>query len=122
MHQTNTAPAPKRERGPKGSFAYEVELTTSDPGAKIEVKKEYVGDSPLKIKLYGDSDGTFHGGMDYVIRAYPVRPGQYQQVKVFSGGGRLGPEERIPKKIYFDMNSEPAPDKQQIDLNVNTKE
>ena len=120
---TKTDPnKPKPLRGPRGSWGYEVEVTTSDPGSKIEVNKEYVGDSPLKIMLYGDKDGTFHSNMDYDIRAYPVKSGQNLQWKVFTGGGHGQREDRVPKKIYFDLNLERAPEKSEIKLNVTTEE
>jgi len=109
------------ERGPHGSWPHKIEVTTSDPGAKIEVNKAYIGDAPLTITVYGDHDGTFRRGMDYIIRAYPVKPGQYLQTKTFSGGGRLGPEERVPQRIFFDLNL-PAPDKEQVDVNGTTKD
>ena len=76
---TNKSTAEKPERGPHGTIAYFVEIETSEPGAKIEANGDWVGESPMKLKILGDRDGTFHnvGSYQYVIRAY-VRQGQYQ--------------------------------------------
>jgi hypothetical protein len=105
---------PKPLRGPHGSWGHPVEVLTSTPGSKIEVNKEYIGDSPLTIVIYGERDGVFHRDMDYMIRAYPVKPGQTLQWKFFTGieGGPRA--ERIPKKIYFDLNLERAPEKKEL--------
>ncbi len=97
------------EQGPEGTIAYLVEVTSSEPGVRIEVNGEYVGKTPLTIKIFGDKDGTFHnfGSMnyvnEYVITAYPVRPHQARQTKRFHTGGIFAPEDRIPKKIFFDF-------------------
>jgi hypothetical protein len=50
----------QRERGPAGTIAYHVELESSEPGARVEVNGDYVGKTPMKIKVFGDDDGTFH--------------------------------------------------------------
>ena len=110
--------APGAEAGPGGTIAYLVQVETSEPGARIEANGEDVGKSPLTLKIYGDKDGTFHnfGSYDYVIKAYPVRPGQSVQTKVFRTGGWFMPEDKIPSKVYFDMSLNPAT--QTIDGNV----
>ena len=96
---------PGAERGPHGTIAYTVPLTASPPGARIDVNGEYVGNAPLTLKLFGDKDGTFHdfGSYYFVIRAFPLTTNQFPQVRYFRTG-RFGPEDRIPKEIYFDMN------------------
>jgi hypothetical protein len=101
--------------------AYLVAIETSEPGARIEAGGEDVGKSPMTLKIYGDKDGTFHnfGTYLYVIKAYPVRPGQYLQTKVFRTGGGGRPEDRIPTRLYFDVNLEPTRATQKIDVNVN---
>ncbi len=93
------------ERGPNGTIAYTVEVEASEPGVKIEANGDYIGATPCILKIFGDKDGTFHnfGSYEYVIRAIPQRQGQLEQTKVFHTGGWFTPEDRIPKKIYFEM-------------------
>lgn len=84
-------------------------METSDPGSRIEVDGEFVGMSPLKVTIWGDRDGTFHGGGDghTVFKAYPVKPGQFPQTKSFLNGAQqfmFGQEDRVPKRLYFDLN------------------
>src|SRR6184192_3306917 len=51
---------PGVERGPNGTIAYEVSVESSPPGATIEANGQNVGQAPLKLKIFGDKDGTFH--------------------------------------------------------------
>lgn len=109
---TTTPTAENPEHGPDGTIAYYVEVESSEPGAKIETNGDYIGTAPLKLKIWGDKDGTFHnfGSYTYTIRAYPVRPGQQIQTKDFRTGGWFTPEDMIPKRVYFDFGpaGEPA--------------
>jgi len=100
---------PGAERGPHGTMAYDVLIEASAPGARIEANGEDIGPAPVHIKIYGDPDGTFHdfGSYQYVIRALPVTTNQFAQVRVFQTGHMLSPEDRIPPRIYFDMNQPP---------------
>ena len=120
---TSSSTAQKPERGPDGTIAYLVSIETSEPGARIEANGEDVGKSPMTLKIFGDKDGTFHnfGSYHYVIKAYPVRQGQYLQTKVFRTGGWFTPEDKIPSRLYFDIGLEPATPTQYIDVNVNAK-
>lgn len=120
---TSSSTAQKPERGPDGTIAYMVQIETSEPNARIEVNGEDVGRSPMTLKIFGDKDGTFHnfGSYQYVIKAYPVRQGQYVQTKVFRTGGWFTSEDKIPSRIYFDMNLEPTTATQKIEVNSNTK-
>ena len=97
---------PGAERGPHGTIAYEVLLEASEPGARIEANGEYIGNTPLRLKLYGDKDGTVHdfGAYHYVIRALPLVTNQFMQVRYFRTGRGWTPEDIIPKHIFFDMN------------------
>jgi len=102
-------PAPdsgKAEHGPQGTIAYMVEVESSEPGARIEANGDYVGKTPLTLKIFGDRDGTFHnfGSREYIVKAYPVRSGQYVQTKVFRTGGWFSAEDMIPHRIYFDLD------------------
>jgi hypothetical protein len=104
---------PKPEKGKAGTIAYLVEVESSEPGARIEVNNEYVGKTPTTLKIFGDKDGTFHnfGSYEYRVTASPVRAGQQAQTKVFKTGGWFTPEDRIPKKIFFDFGALPEPTK-----------
>lgn len=99
-----------RERGPDGTVAYTIQIEASEPEVKIEANGEYLGTAPLTHTLFADRDGTFHnfGSFDYVIRALPAGPGQYLQTKVFRTGGFFTQEDRVPKRIYFDMKQAPG--------------
>lgn len=100
---------PGAERGPHGTMAYHVPVESSDPGARIEVNGEYVGTTPLTLKIFGDPDGTFHdfGSYEYVVRAFPVRTNQFVQTRVFRTGKMFSGEDYIPSQIYFDLNQPP---------------
>ena len=101
----STAP-PNPDRGPDGTIAYYVEVESSEPGVRIEADNDYVGKTPLKLKIFGDKDGTFHnfGRADYIVRAFPLNTNHYTQSKVFRTGGWFSQEDKIPSRIYFDMN------------------
>ena len=73
---------------------------------RIEANNDYIGKAPLTLKIFGDKDGTFHnfGSSDYIIRAYPLSTNQYIQTKVFRTGGWFSQEDKVPSRIYFDMN------------------
>jgi hypothetical protein len=97
---------PGAERGPHGTMAYEVQVEASEPGARIEANGEVLGNTPVRLKIFGDTDGTFHdfGSEWYVIRALPLSTNQYAQTRAFGTGRWFGPEDRIPDRVYFDMN------------------
>src|SRR5262245_28460788 len=100
------------EHGPHGTIAYNVLVEASEPGVRIEVNGEYVGNAPLNLKIFGDKDGTFHdfGSYVYVIRALPVGTNQYVQTRVFRTGKMFTPQDRIPQRVFFDMNQVPPPE------------
>ncbi|HWX20784.1 MAG TPA: hypothetical protein VN578_12875 [Candidatus Binatia bacterium] len=100
---------PGVERGPHGTIAYNVQVETSEPGVKIEANGEYVGTTPLTLKIFGDKDGTFHdfGSYYYIVRAYPLHTNEYVQTRVFGTGRHFSHEDRIPQRIYFDMTQPP---------------
>lgn len=101
-----TGSSPKAERGPDGTIAYKVEVESSTPGARIEVNEDYIGQTPITLTIFGDKDGTFHnfGSKDYIIRAFPVTTNQFPQAKVFRTGGWFSDEDRVPSRIFFDMD------------------
>jgi len=94
------------ERGPEGTIAYYVQVEASEPDVRIEANNDYIGKAPLTLKIFGDKDGTFHnfGSQDYVIRAFPNNTNQTVQTKVFATGRWFAQEDKIPKRIYFDMS------------------
>ncbi len=102
---------PGAERGPHGTIAYDILVEASPPGARIEANGQDAGNTPVHLKIFGDTDGTFHdfGYPYYVIRALPLTTNQYEQVRFFGTGQWFGPEDRIPKQIDFDMNQKPPP-------------
>jgi hypothetical protein len=77
----------------------QVEVITDPPGARIELNGDFVGLAPTIITMLGEPDGEVE--QDYVVRAYPPGPEFYPQAKVFSK--RVGDDDRIPKRIFFDM-------------------
>src|SRR5712692_9884730 len=100
---------PGAEHGPHHTMAYDVLIEASEPGARIEANGQDVGNTPLHLKIFGDPDGTFHdfGSPYYVIRALPLTTNQFEQVRFFGTGQWFGPEDQVPKQIYFDMNHKP---------------
>jgi hypothetical protein len=91
-------------------MAYHVLIEASEPGARIEANGEYVGQTPVTLKIFGDRDGTFHdfGSYHYVIQALPIATNQFAQVRLFGTGRGWSHEDRIPERIYFDM-TRPVP-------------
>jgi hypothetical protein len=92
------------EKGPHGTIAYLVEVSSSEPGAVIEANNEYIGKTPVVLKIFGDKDGTFHnfGNYHYLVTAHPPGGG-LPQTKDFRTGGWFTTEDMIPRKIYFDF-------------------
>jgi hypothetical protein len=94
------------EQGPDGTIAYYVPIQSSEAGAQIEVNGETVGTTPMKLKIFGDRDGSFHnfGSYDFVVRAYPPAGGR-AVTKVFRTGALMSAEDRIPEEIFFRFNA-----------------
>src|ERR1041384_8284061 len=102
---------PGVERGPHGTMAYDVLIEASEPGARIEANGESIGNTPVHLKIFGDTDGTFHdfGSYFYVVQAFPLATNQFPQGRWFRTGRGFTPEDQIPKSIHFDMNQPPPP-------------
>jgi len=109
---------PNIEKGPQGTIAYNVPVDASEPGVRIEANGEDMGRTPMMLKIWGDKDGTFHnfGDSRYVVKAYPTKPGQYAQTKVFGTGGWFAPESKVPKKIFFEMGLAPDMPTERIEV------
>ncbi len=101
-----SGPTDKVERGRQGTIAYQVKIDSTDPGARVEVNHDFVGVTPVEIKVWGDRDGTFHnfGSADFIIRVHPVKEGQSIQTKVFRTGGWFAREDRVPQHLFFDLH------------------
>ena len=104
----STTGAGKAERGREGTIAYQVQIESSEPGARVEANGDYVGKTPMTLKIFGDKDGTFHnfGTDDYVIRVHPVRRGQHRQTRVFRTGRWFSQEDKIPNRLFFDLEEQ----------------
>ncbi|MGI8957345.1 MAG: PEGA domain-containing protein [Chthoniobacterales bacterium] len=77
---------------------------SSQPGARIEINNEYVGQTPFTYKWLANMYSHFGKFADETsIRAYPFGPHQYQQRKYFES--HHGDLPKIPQQIYFDMSS-----------------
>jgi len=102
---------PGAERGPHCTMAYNVPVEASEPGVRIEANGQFVGTTPMTLKIFGDPDGTFHdfGSYYYVIQAIPAKTNQYVQTGAFRTGHLFTPEDYIPKQVHFDMNQPPPP-------------
>ena len=102
---------PGAEPGPHHTMAYYVSIEASEPGARIEANGEDAGQTPVRLKIFGNPNGTFHdfGSDYYVIRALPLNTNQFPQVRMFGTGRGPAPRERIPQRIYFDMNHAAPP-------------
>ena len=101
---------PGAERGPHNTMAYTILIEATEPGASIEANGEVMGNTPLKLKVFGDVDGTFHdfGSYYFGIRAFPVATNHHPQARFFRTGRGFTPEDRIPERIFFDL-TRPAP-------------
>ena len=97
---------PGAEVGPDRTIAYDMLVETSEPGMVIEANGEYMGKSPIHLKIFGNIKGTFHdfGSDFFVVHALPLTTNQFAQTRAFRTG-----KDPIPKAIYFDMNQPPPP-------------
>ena len=104
-----TPPNPNAESGPDGTIVFRVPIESSEPGAKVEVNGETVGNTPMVLKVFGDRDGSFHnfGSYDFIVRVYPPGTGRSAQTKVYKTGALLAHEDKIPEKIFFDFGTKP---------------
>jgi hypothetical protein len=100
------ASGPSVEHGRDGTIAYNVQIESNESGARVEADGDYVGKTPMTLKIFGDKDGTFHnfGSYEYVIRVFPVKTNQFIQTKVFRTGGWFSPEDKVPSHLFFDLD------------------
>ena len=96
---------------------FTVKIISEPSGAKIEVNNNYVGKTPLTIKVEGWRDTqTFI--RKHIIVAHPVQAGGETQVKYFTGWYQPDKSygDKIPNTIYFNMNLIRIPE--QLNLNI----
>ncbi len=59
---TNLTRPDDLERGPAGTIAYKVQIESTEPGVRIEANNDYIGTTPLTLKIFFDmgqpSSGT----------------------------------------------------------------
>ncbi len=81
-----------------------VRIETLPPKRKIMVNNEYVGDSPISIKLpVYDKDYTSNIKVYYRIEAYPIRGDAQSQVKIVELVECDECGEEKPFRIFMDM-------------------
>jgi hypothetical protein len=105
-------PTATSERGPDGTIAYNVPVDSSEAGARIQVNGEFIGVTPMTLKIWGDRDGTFHnfGSYDFIIRAYPPGKDRRSVSKIYHTGAFMAQEDRIPEKILFQFEPDNTPE------------
>jgi hypothetical protein len=96
---------PGEESGPKHTTAFFIQVETSFPGVTIETNNVTAGRTPLTLKVFGDSLGSFHnfGNPEFVVRAIPSRTNEFPQTKIFRTGVLSAPGDPIPGLLFFDM-------------------
>lgn len=114
--QNRTYPqyAPLASASQEDDQEVQMEVISEPPGAKIEFENEYFGVAPCVVTVRDawGRDGKFGPRQGWrVLRAIPSQGGQFVQTKQF----RMG--DRIPLKVFFDMNL--GPPTQEIDVNLN---
>ena len=77
-----------------------MQVESSEPGVRIEANNDYVGKTPLTLKIFSDKDGTFHnfGTTSTSVRAFPGA-NQYIQTKVFRTWRLVTQKDMVPKRI-----------------------
>ena len=99
-------------------WGYRVAVEVSDPGCRIELNGELVAtltNTVGEIVLWGARDGKFRGKQTVRIVANPVKAGQNQQTKTFYN---IRERERIPRRLYFDLNLELVKPTEKLDVRV----
>jgi len=94
---------------------HEVFIESDPPGSPIEINDEYVGKTPLTVKIMGGHNGAFSNTREiHTIHANPVGANQFVQVKQFSGPR----QDLIPKHLYFNLRVGPVAPSTKSDVNV----
>jgi len=94
---------------------HEVFIESDPPGSPIEINDEYVGKTPITVKIMGRHNGAFSDSREtHTIRANPVGGNQFVQTKQFSGPR----QDLIPKHLYFNLRIGPVAPATKSDVNV----
>jgi PEGA domain len=88
----------------------QVEITSTPPGAKIEVNGLYVGDAPLTVNIETTPNGRFW--RDTIIKAYPADKG-FTQIRAYNGARHWSISDTVPSEIGFNTRLEPSAGLQQ---------
>ena len=97
---------------------FTVKIISEPLGAKIEINNNYVGETPITVKVEGWQDTqTFIRG--HTIVAHPVEAEREVQIKSFMGWHKPDKTygDKIPNTIYFNMNL--VRTHKQLDLYIN---
>jgi hypothetical protein len=99
---------PDSEHGSDKTVACYLKVESSVPGVTIETNKVFAGKTPLTLRIFGDTPGSFHnfGSPEYVLSALPLTTNQFLQTRVFKTGKGSVPGEKIPGLIFFDMSQQ----------------
>jgi hypothetical protein len=94
------------DKGQYNTTAYNIAIDASEPNTRIEVNYKILGTAPVTVKVYGDKDGTFHrfDEDEFIVRAYPAATNFYPQTKVFKTGAFGIKDDKIPEKIFFQLD------------------
>lgn len=84
---------------PQKARAHEVPVVSEPPGARIEMNGEYIGDTPLTIRMLGINGRVAE---DYILRALPVESGSWTQAAAYVHS-KTGESSPVPSRIAFDM-------------------
>ena len=92
-------PPPKYDPASDPQPHYSILVESSPPGVRVEFNDEFVGITPCRIRIPGETGRKFGYGqmLEHVFRAIPSNPGCYTQNKTFPKGGD------IPERLFFDM-------------------
>jgi hypothetical protein len=65
----------------------------------------------MKLRIFGDKDGTFHnfGSYEFVVRAFPPGGNRAALTKIYHTGALMAQEDKIPDTISFDFGPRPNP-------------
>lgn len=82
-----------------------VTIVSSPTGAQILINGEYVGVTPLQLKIAVDREGRCVKALDFRAR----RPPPYEGVGIrfFPAAAQDGPASYVPRVIDFDLNVHP---------------
>jgi hypothetical protein len=97
-----------------GSLSKFTVVIDSDPrGARIEVNNDYVGETPTKYTISGNSDRSFNGNwiegsmIEFVATPPAGETNLYVIKKTFRPSAFFQQGDHIPEKMFFDLRRKP---------------